>query len=290
MGKLRSMATFSNYLSLIKFSHTVFALPFAFIGFFLAAQKYEIQWPILVLVTICMILARSAAMAFNRYLDRDIDTKNPRTASMREIPNGTIKASHALWFVLTTSFGFVMATYFINSLCFFLSPIALMVILGYSYTKRFTSWCHIVLGLGLSLSPIGAYLALSNQFDLEPILFSASVLFWVAGFDIIYALQDEEFDKQHNLNSVPVYLGRKKAMVMSKLLHFISFAFLLVAGIYLAFGFFYWIGFVCFSSLLLYQHLIISENDLSKINISFFTTNGIASLIFGVFTVIELLS
>lgn len=283
------MAILSNYLSLIKFSHTVFALPFAFIGFFLAAQRYELKWLTFILVILCMVLARSAAMAFNRYLDRDIDLKNPRTAHIREIPNGTINANSALWFVIATSIGFVATTFFINKLCFYLSPLALIVILGYSYTKRFTSWCHIVLGLGLSLSPIGAYLSLSSQFDMEPLLFSLAVLFWVAGFDIIYALQDEEFDKQHQLNSIPVLLGRNKAMLLSKVLHVISFFSLLVVGFYLTLGLFYWIGFMCFGFLLLYQHLIISEDDLSKINISFFTTNGVASLIFGIFVVIELL-
>ena len=283
------MAKFSNYLSLVKFSHTVFALPFAFIGFFLASQNYPTDWPTLLLVVLCMVFARSAAMAFNRFIDRDIDLKNPRTATIREIPNGTITPKSAMWFVILTSLCFVTTTYFINSLCFILSPVALVIILGYSYTKRFTWLCHLLLGIGLSLSPLGAYLAVSNQFDIEPIFFSIAVLFWVAGFDIIYALQDEKFDKKHNLNSIPVLLGRKKAMLASKLLHLVCFSVLLLSGFYISVGLFYWLGFVCFSLLLIYQHLIISENDLSRVNISFFTTNGIASLIFGVFVVLELL-
>lgn len=283
------MANLSNYLSLIKFSHTVFALPFAVIGFFLATQQYKIDWLTFLLVIACMVLARSAAMAFNRYIDRDIDLKNPRTATVREIPNGTIQAKFVLLFVIISSIGFIISTFFINSLCFKLSPIALIVILGYSYTKRFTAWCHLVLGIGLSLSPLGAYLALSNQFDVEPLFFSTAVLFWVAGFDIIYSLQDEAFDSKNNLKSIPVFLGIKKAILLSKVLHLISFLSLLMAGFYIELGLFYWIGLFVFSSLLIYQHLIISENDLSRVNLSFFTTNGIASVIFGVFVVLELL-
>ena len=159
------MASFKNYLSLIKFSHTIFALPFALIGFFLASKDYGFEWQTLIYVLLCMVFARSAAMAFNRYIDRAIDFDNPRTAQVREIPNGTIKPQSALLFVIFNCVAFVATTYFINSLCFFLSPIALLVILGYSYTKRFTALCHLVLGLGLSLAPIGAYLAVSAQFS-----------------------------------------------------------------------------------------------------------------------------
>ncbi|NUO02598.1 MAG: UbiA family prenyltransferase, partial [Saprospiraceae bacterium] len=181
-----------NYLSLIKFSHTIFALPFALLGFFLATLQPNIifTWPSLLLVLLCMIFARSAAMAFNRYLDRDIDHINPRTRQ-REIPAGVIRPREALFFVIANSLLFVAATWFINKTCFYLSPIALLVVLGYSYTKRFTWLCHFVLGIGLSLAPIGAYLAAGGRFDLIPLLYSGAVLLWVAGFDIIYALQDE---------------------------------------------------------------------------------------------------
>ncbi|MEO1437101.1 MAG: UbiA-like polyprenyltransferase, partial [Bacteroidota bacterium] len=185
-----------KYLSLIKFSHTIFALPFALIGFFIAYAETGsgFSWMIFLLVLGCMVFARSAAMAFNRYLDRDIDAQNPRTAG-REIPSGQLKASNVLLFVLINSLLFVVCTFFINPLCFYLSPIALLVILGYSYTKRFTWLCHFVLGLGLALAPIGAYLAVTGEFDWLPLLYSVVVLSWVSGFDIIYALQDEGFDK-----------------------------------------------------------------------------------------------
>ena len=168
----------------------------------------------LIYVLLCMLFARSAAMAFNRYIDRDIDLDNPRTAQVREIPNGTIKPQSALLFVVFNCLAFVATTYFINTICFYLSPIALLVILGYSYTKRFTALCHLVLGLGLSLAPIGAFLAVSSIF-ISTLLFSVAVLFWVAGFDIIYSLQDDKFDSAHQLHSIPVALGRKNTLVES---------------------------------------------------------------------------
>ena len=283
------MATLNNYLSLIKFSHTVFALPFALIGFFLASSQFGFDWGNLVLVLMCMVFARSAAMAFNRYIDRDIDLKNPRTAQVREIPKGVISPKAALLFVISTSLGFILTTYFINTLCFYLSPIALIVVLGYSYTKRFTSLCHLVLGLGLALAPLGAYLAVSGEFALTPILFSIAILFWVSGFDIIYALQDDTFDKENKLNSIPVFLGRKKALNLSKFFHLITFLSLAYAGVLLEINLLYWIGFTLFSALLIYQHTIISEKDLSRVNLAFFTTNGIASVVFGVFVILDFL-
>jgi len=278
-----------KYLSFIKFSHTIFAMPFALIGFFLATKSNEFEWILLLYVVLCMIFARSAAMAFNRYIDRDIDTNNPRTAQVREIPNGSIKANSALIFVIINSLLFISTTYLINSLCLALSPVALLVIIGYSYTKRFTALCHLVLGLGLALSPIGAYLAVSGKFDVVPLLFSAAVLFWVSGFDIIYSLQDQEFDKEQKLHSIPVLIGTKNALNLSKTLHFLTFSALSIAGSFSDFSLYYWIGFGIFTTLLIYQHLLVKHNDLSKINLAFFTTNGIASVIFGIFVITDLL-
>ena len=278
-----------KYLSFIKFSHTIFAMPFALIGFFLATKSNEFEWILLLYVVLCMIFARSAAMAFNRYIDRDIDTNNPRTAQVREIPNGSIKANSALIFVIINSLLFISTTYLINSLCLALSPVALLVIIGYSYTKRFTALCHLVLGLGLALAPIGAYLAVSGNFDVVPLLFSAAVLFWVSGFDIIYSLQDQEFDKEQKLHSIPVLIGTKNALNLSKILHFLTFSSLSIAGSFSDFSLYYWIGFGIFTILLIYQHLLVKHNDLSKINLAFFTTNGIASVIFGIFVITDLL-
>jgi 4-hydroxybenzoate polyprenyltransferase len=280
-----------KYLSLVKFSHTIFAMPFALIGFFLAAhkQQFEIEWQLLLHVVLAMIFARNAAMGFNRYLDRFIDMKNPRT-SQREIPSGQIKDKYALWFVGINSLLFVGATALMNTLVLWLSPIALAVVLGYSYTKRFTALCHFILGLGLALAPIGAYLAVTASFDLIPLLFSFTVLFWTAGFDIIYALQDVDFDKSEKLHSVPVLLGKNNALILSSVLHFIAGLLIIVAGIVGFFSILYWFGAALFISLLIYQHFIVKPHDLSRVNLAFFTTNGIASLLFAVFVIAAILN
>lgn len=281
--------TFSNYLSLVKFSHTIFALPFAIIGYFLAITYTEATFDIklFALVVLCMVFARSAAMAFNRYIDRAIDEQNSRTA-IREIPSGIVKPKSALIFVIVNCILFVTTTYFINPLCFYLSPVALAVVLGYSLTKRFTALCHLILGLGLSLAPIGAYLAVTGKFDWLPLFFSFAVLFWVSGFDIIYALQDEDFDRSKNLKSIPVLLGKKGALMLSTILHLISVGFIIYAGIYAEFTFWYWGGTIIYALLLFYQHTLVKPNDLSKVNLAFFTTNGIASVVFAVFVLIDL--
>jgi 4-hydroxybenzoate polyprenyltransferase len=284
-----SIKKVNNYLSLIKFSHTVFALPFAIIGYFLAITYTDATFDLrlFALVILCMVFARSAAMAFNRYIDRKIDEQNARTA-VREIPAGVVKPKAALLFVIINCILFVATTYFINTLCFYLSPIALLVVLGYSLTKRFTALCHLVLGVGLALAPIGAYLAVTGAFSWLPLFFSFAVLFWVSGFDIIYALQDEEFDKSKNLKSIPVWLGKKGALTLSTVLHLFSALFVIYAGIYAHFNIWYWIGVAVFTGLLTYQHTLVKPNDLSKVNIAFFTTNGIASILFAVFVLIDL--
>ncbi|HUM97966.1 MAG TPA: UbiA-like polyprenyltransferase [Chitinophagaceae bacterium] len=284
-----------NYLSLIKFSHTIFAMPFSLIGFFLALNKSgnfdfsdkEIYIKLL-LVILCMVFARSAAMAFNRYLDRKFDAKNPRTA-IREIPSGKITSQQALIFTVITSLLFIIVCYFINDICFYLSPVALAVVLGYSYTKRFTWLCHIVLGLGLSLAPMGAYLAVTGSFHWLPMLFSFAVIFWVSGFDIIYALQDEAFDKEHNLYSIPAFLGKKKGLRISALLHLFSVVAVLIAGYSGNFGWCYWIGSAIFTGILIYQHSLVKPNDLSRVNLAFMTSNGIASVVFAIFVIADLL-
>ena len=310
------MRVIKNYLSLVKFSHTIFALPFAFIGFFLAIKFLKVPetfvpgWhttiypagylenniPVtlkeygirLALVILCMVFARSAAMAFNRYLDRKIDALNPRTA-VREVPKGIITPQNALLFTFVCCLLFMGTTYFINSICFYLSPVALLVVLGYSYTKRFTSLCHLVLGLGLSLAPIGAYLAVTGAFNLLPLLFSFAVIFWVSGFDIIYALQDEEFDKAQQLNSIPARVGKKRALGISELLHLLSLGFVVFAGKAGHFGPLYWLGVLVFGGMLLYQHSIVKYNDLRRVNVAFMTANGIASVVFAVFVIADLL-
>ena len=308
------MSSIKKYLNLVKFSHTIFAMPFAIIGFFLGIKfwadfdkdtvsgyafwftrkatlndaffdNYSIK--AFVLIIICMVTARSAAMAFNRYLDRSFDAKNPRTA-IREIPAGIISKESALRFVIINCLLFVGATFFINKICFFLSPVALFVILFYSYTKRFTPLCHLVLGVGLGLAPIGAYLAVTGAFAFLPILFSFAVIFWVSGFDIIYALQDVEFDQSQKLFSMPAWLGKTKALRVSELLHVLSAGCVVFAGLYGHFGWCYWTGIAVFIGMLIYQHSIVKPNDLSKVNIAFMTANGIASVVFSVFVLLDI--
>ena len=280
-----------NYLSLVKFSHTIFALPFAFIGFVLGAQylqNQQIEFENIelkfFLVLVCMVTARSAAMAFNRYLDRHFDKLNPRTA-IREIPSGIIKAEKALLFIIMNVVLFITATFFINPICFYLSPVALFVILFYSYTKRFTYLCHLVLGIGLSLAPIGAYLAVTGSFDLLPLLFSFAVIFWVSGFDIIYALQDIDFDQSQSLYSIPSQWGLRQSLSISRVLHVLS-ASLVVAAYFVGdFHFLYLFGLLIFIGMLIYQQSIVKPHDLSKVNLAFMTANGIASIVFSVFVI-----
>ena len=277
-----------NYLSLIKFSHTIFALPFAIIGFVLGMADQEGVFNIqkFLLMLACMVFARSAAMAFNRYIDRAFDEKNPRTKS-REIPAGVISPNKALFYVIINSLLFISATYFINTICFYLSPIALLVVLGYSYTKRFTALCHFVLGLGLALAPIGAYLSVTATFSMLPIWYSLAVITWVSGFDIIYAMQDVEIDSELQLNSIPNALGKVHALQLSSLLHVLSFLFVLIPIFFFPFGIYYWIGLGIFAAMLIYQHSIVKPSDLSKVNIAFMTTNGIASVAFALFFLLD---
>ncbi|HJV20222.1 MAG TPA: UbiA-like polyprenyltransferase [Sediminibacterium sp.] len=295
------MSTIKNYVSLVKFSHTIFAMPFAMIGFFIAvphaptanmdvaAQTMSaLTEPVLLrkflLVLVCMVTARNAAMGFNRYLDRHFDAKNPRTA-IREIPAGILSAESALLFVILNCVAFIVATFFINRICFFLSPVALLVILFYSFTKRFTPLCHMVLGLGLSLAPIGAYLAVTGVFAWLPILFSFAVIFWVSGFDIIYALQDVEFDQSQQLYSIPTAFGKAGALRISEILHLLSSLCVIAAGLIGGFHWIYWIGVLVFTGMLIYQHLLVKPNDLSRVNLAFMTANGIASVVFGVIVI-----
>lgn len=306
------MQAIRSYLSLIKFSHTIFAMPFALIGFFLGVSYglperhtslnlaigwgwdpsngvwWQVYLRIFILVILCMVFARSAAMAFNRYLDKKFDALNPRTA-IREIPAGIISANSALLFTIVCSLLFMFCALLLNPLCFYLSPVALAVILGYSYTKRFTPLCHLILGLGLSLAPIGAYLAVTAQFALIPVLFSVAVLLWVSGFDIIYALQDEEFDKAHGLHSIPAAVGKQRALRISEALHFVCAMVLLAIYVNSDFGWLYFAGWLIFISMLAYQHSVVKPTDLSRVNLAFMTANGIASIVFSVFVILDMI-
>ena len=285
------MSQVKNYLSLIKFSHTIFAMPFALIGFVLGLRDHFIHQTTVdqvglkfVLILVCMITARSTAMAFNRYLDRHFDKLNPRTA-IREIPAGIIKAEKALVFIGINMAVFITATYFINSICFYLSPVALFVILFYSYTKRFTYLCHLVLGIGLSLAPIGAYLAVTGSFAILPLLFSFAVIFWVSGFDIIYALQDIDFDQSQSLYSIPSQWGLKQSLSISRVLHVLSATFVIAAYFVGGFHYLYLLGLLIFIGMLFYQQSIVKPYDLSKVNLAYMTAHGIASIVFSIFVI-----
>ena len=301
------MSNVKNYLSLIKFSHTIFAMPFALIGFFMGVytimksgdtstitgvdvviEYTKTHRLIFIYIIACMVFARSAAMAFNRYLDREFDAKNPRTA-IREIPSGIISPSSALRFTILNSILFVGFAFMINITCFLLSPIALIIILGYSYTKRFTALCHVVLGLGLSLAPAGAFIAVTESINPSVVLLSLAVIGWVSGFDIIYSLQDDAFDASQGLWSIPSALGRRKALQLSRILHFITAILIYTAGFQFGFGILYTIGAILFTGLLVYQHSLVRSDDLSKVNIAFMTANGIASIAFSIFVIADLI-
>ncbi len=278
-----------KYFSLVKFSHTVFAMPFALIGFSLAVSKEEYYFSIrlLLLIIMCMIFARNAAMGFNRLADNRFDALNPRT-KFREIPTGIISTRAAAIFIAVNSILFIITSGFINRLTLILSPVALLVILGYSLTKRITSLCHFILGLGLSLAPIGAYISVTGKFSILPVIYSLIVITWVSGFDIIYALQDDEFDRSNKLHSLPSTRGRRIALTISIFVHLITFLLVVMAGIIGHVSLLYWAGALVFTALLVYQHRIVKHDDLSKVTLAFGTTNGIASILFAVFVILDL--
>lgn len=280
--------TITTYLSFVKFAHTLFAMPFALVGFTfaLSLQPERFTWLLLIKVILAMVTARNAAMGFNRYLDRDIDALNPRTKN-REIPRGIISPQKALFFVMINVLLFLFIAYWINFLCFLLSPIALLVLLGYSYTKRFTAFSHFILGLALSLAPVGALLAVLGKMEWKIVWLSFGVLTWVAGFDIIYALQDELFDRQVGLKSIPALLGKQNSLIISRVLHALTAGSLLYFGILINASWIYYLGYVFFVLSLLYQHSLVKPHDLSRVNIAFFTANGFASLLFGFFAILH---
>jgi 4-hydroxybenzoate polyprenyltransferase len=282
-GKIR------DYLSLVKFSHTVFAMPFALLGYFTAVKgdNYGFSGRILLLVLLCMVFARNAAMGFNRYADKRIDSINPRTSD-REIPAGIISPRSALWFVIVNSILFIAASGLINRLTLFLSPVALALILGYSLTKRFTSLSHLFLGLSLSLSPVGASIAVSGKFALVPVIYGLVVLSWVSGFDIIYSLQDARFDRQNRLHSIPAAFGEKKALLISIILHFLSVIFVTTAGILSDAGIIYYTGLAIFSTILVSEHIIVRPGKTERINLAFATFNSMAGIIFSALAIISL--
>ncbi|MDI6890128.1 MAG: UbiA-like polyprenyltransferase [Thermodesulfovibrionales bacterium] len=273
------------YLRMIRFSHSVFALPFAFTGAIMAAEGIpslgKIVW-----ITVAMVGARSGAFGLNRIIDRKIDQANPRTRS-RELPMGIITLSQAVLFTVVALTIFVLAAYMLNPLCLKLSPVALAILFIYSYTKRFTWASHFVLGLALSAAPLGAWIAVRGTFDLEILPMGIAIVFWLAGFDTLYALEDIEFDKSYGLHSIPKRFGVKKALILARIFHLMTFLMLVFTGMLFKLGIFYWIGITVVAGLFIYEHSLVKEDDLSRLDMAFFNMNGYISMTVFVFTLLD---
>ena len=273
------------YLRMIKFPHSVFALPFAFTGAIMAAGGIpppgKIFW-----ITLAMVGARSGAMGLNRIIDREIDRANPRTRN-RELPMGIIMVSEAVLFTIISFIILILSAYMLNPMCLKLSPIAIAVLFLYSYTKRFTWATHFVLGLSLSAAPLGAWIAVRGTFDAEILPMTVAVIFWLAGFDTLYALQDIKFDTSYGLSSIPKRFGIKKALFFARTFHLVSFLLLLLSGLLFRLGIVYWLGMMIVAGLLIYEHSLVKEDDLSKLDIAFFNMNGYISLSVFVFTFLD---
>lgn len=298
LGSLRSSwQSFLTYLEMVKVEHSVFALPFAMIGMMYADVKGKPfgeaegfpGWRVFLLILVAMMSARASAMAFNRIADRVIDAQNPRTRN-RALPTGRIPLSHALVFCLLSAVLFLVSAFFLNPLAFALSPIVLIVLFGYSYTKRFTVWSHLFVGVSLGIAPVGAWIAVTGEFSWVPVFWFLAVTFWTAGFDILYSLQDEEFDRQNRLFSLPASYGARVAIFISRTFHGLTVLFLLFAGIVVQAGVFYYLGVVFCAFLLAYEQSLVKPGDLSHINTAFFTLNGYISLGMMVFAVADVLT
>jgi 4-hydroxybenzoate polyprenyltransferase len=271
-----------NYARLVRFSHTVFALPFALASVALAWRTHPVTLSAFLWILLAMASARSAAMGFNRLADRKFDALNPRTQKW-ELPQGTVKTWEAVLLTLIASLLFVFAAYQLNPVCFILSPVALGIVFFYSLTKRFTWTSHLFLGVALALAPVGAWLAIADSpIDLEelkiPFFLGTAVLFWLAGFDIIYSLQDREFDRQQGLKSIPVRFGVAGALRLSAFFHCCTVIFLALVGRAAEVGVVYWLGFIAVGTVLFWEHRIVTPADLSRINRAFFDLNAYVSI------------
>ncbi len=286
---LRPLTHLRTVLEMIKFEHTIFALPFALISTLLASSSLPDGLPsgrTILWILVAMVGARSAAMTFNRIVDARFDAANPRTAA-RAIPTGELTTAHAMVFTLAAVGLFVLAAYELNPLCLTLSPVALLTILGYSYTKRFTPLSHLLLGLGIGIAPVGAWLAVTGRFDPPPFLLAAAVTLWIGGFDIIYALQDVEFDRRAGLRSLPAAIGASRALAISRLMHVIMICVLMAFGVLMGLHVLYYVGVAVAAALILYEQSIVSSTDLSRVNLAFFTLNGWISVALLAFVILD---
>jgi len=278
----RGQGMLLRHVNLVRLPHTVFALPFALVGVVLASYKAPITVGEVMWVVIAFTTARFAAMAFNRIVDREIDARNPRTR-MREIPSGAMSVREASVAVVVASAAFVLAAWQLNTLCLLLSPVALAWVLFYSYTKRFTRWSHLVLGVGLSIAPVGGYLAIAGHWSTPwwmLIALAVAVATWVGGFDILYALQDVSFDRENGLYSVPSTFGEANALGIARALHITTVVALALAGVGAGAGLLYFLGVLVAAGLLLYEHLLVKADDFSRLDAAFFTMNGVISIVF----------
>ena len=285
------MSQVKTYASMVKFSHTIFALPFALTAYVYALTSTNTPFNLLLLfkILVCMVTARNTAMGFNRWADRDIDALNPRTAS-REIPAGKISPRAALIFVIINALIFALCALWINPLCGALSPVALLVVMGYSRTKRFTSLAHVVLGLSLGIAPVGAFLAVTGYFAFAPMILSAAVITWTAGFDILYALQDRDFDRAHGLHSIPSRFSPIASAIISIALHCVTLYALVAFGMAIEATMFYWIGYGIFTLWIIAQHVLYTPKKIDRIGKSFGLMNGAASISFAVCCIVDLLT
>jgi 4-hydroxybenzoate polyprenyltransferase len=274
-------------LEMIKWEHSIFALPFALCGAMLAAGGLP-AWRQLAWIVVAMVSARSAAMAFNRLADASIDATNPRTAT-RALPVGELTPAFVSTFVLVSCGVFVLAAAELNRLTLLLSPLALAVILLYSYSKRFTRWSHLFLGFALGIAPTAAWIAVRGSLDPRILLLTAAVTFWVGGFDVIYACQDYDYDRSHGLHSLPRYLGIRNALVVARLFHLVMLGLLIALIVTFGLGKLAFVGAIAVAGLLLYEHALVRHDDLSKLNAAFFTMNGVISVVFFAFVASDLL-
>lgn len=277
-----------TYGRMIKFSHSVFALPFAFSGAALAALEAEIRLAQVFWIAVAMVGARSAAMGFNRLVDREMDAANPRTAS-RELPKGLISPGAVRALIAISSAALILAAWRLNPLCFALSPVALGIVFFYSYTKRFTWATQFFLGLALSVAPIGAWIAIAGSLDPEILLLGGAVLAWVSGFDIIYACQDVEFDRGHGVNSIPQRFGVLRGLAIARALHAISFLLMVAVGARFGLGVIYAAGLVVVVGLMVYEHRLVKPDDFSRLGVAFMNVNAAISAVFFVFTLGDVL-
>jgi 4-hydroxybenzoate polyprenyltransferase len=274
-------------LEMIKWEHSIFALPFALCGAMLAAAGFP-AWRQVAWIVVAMVSARSAAMAFNRLADASIDGANPRTAT-RALPVGQLTPAFVSTFVLVSCGIFVLAASQLNRLTLMLSPVALAVILLYSYSKRFTRWSHLFLGFALGIAPAAAWIAVRGSLDPRILLLTAAVTFWVGGFDVIYACQDHDYDRSHDLHSLPRHLGIRNALIIARLFHLVMLGLLVALVIVFGLGKLAFAGVAAVAALLLYEHALVRHDDLSKLNAAFFTMNGVISVVFFLFVAADLL-